>query len=684
MLSHRMPRPAVALSFAVVLVCARLISASAQQPRETRSSPVVVRLGPAVVPLTGPWKFHVGDDPRWADPGYDDSAWETVDLTPTGQTDYLGGTSEFVPGWTRTGHPGHAGYAWYRLKMQVESSSAAVSLLMPSRVDDGYQVYANGREIGHFGDLTGNRPTTYLTTAEWFPMPVAALGRTTTIAIRFYMLPFTSIFNPDVGGMHGPPRVGPADIIAALGRLAQQQIFIRYLSYLLGFVVCFGFAAGLVAIYWLDRTETVYLWFVFAYLAFAAYQLFGFVAQAGLPATIPAYVLHPVQDVFTTGWPVLVIRAWWQWFELRDQRWLMRLVWIAAVIWWLAQMGMVPPFLGTLVPLGWFGGLHRISTAARLALGLLFTVMAVLGLSRQTRDSWLTVPAGLLFSISLFSQELLAMHVRVGWTTAGIRFNLRQAATVALSAVLGLLILRRFQRSQQRKQQLEADLHQAQQVQRVLLPQEIPAVPGFRIECEYRPAQEVGGDFFQVLETREGGVLVVIGDVSGKGVRAAMLVALIVGTLRTAAEQIEEPDLLLQRLNRRLVGRLEGGLVTCLCARLRRDGSLTVANAGHLAPWLDGQEIEVPHALPLGIEEGVSYTATHRHIAANSTLTFVSDGVVEAQNAHKELFGFERARALSTRPAAQIAEAARQFGQEDDITVITVQLSAVPSTVLQV
>ena len=99
----------------------------------------------------------------------------------------------------------------------------------------------------------------------------------------------------------------------------------------------------------------------------------------------------------------------------------------------------------------------------------------------------------------------------------------------------------------------------------MLLPQAVPELPGFRVECEYRPAHEVGGDFFQVLETRDGGVLAVIGDVSGKSVPAAMLVALIVGTLRTVVEQIDEPQTILERLNRRLVGRMEGGFATCLC-----------------------------------------------------------------------------------------------------------------------
>jgi Stage II sporulation protein E (SpoIIE) len=138
-------------------------------------------------------------------------------------------------------------------------------------------------------------------------------------------------------------------------------------------------------------------------------------------------------------------------------------------------------------------------------------------------------------------------------------------------------------------------------VQKVLLPEAIRKIRCFRVECEYRPAQEVGGDFFQVLDTHHGGVLVAIGDISGKGVQAAMLVALIVGALRSFAEETEYPQTILIRLNRRLCGRMQGGLATCLCALIASDGATTIANAGRLAPWLDGQEIEVPHDLPLGI-----------------------------------------------------------------------------------
>jgi hypothetical protein len=437
--------------------------------------------------------------------------------------------------------------------------------------------------------------------------------------------------------------------------------------------VC-GFAFALLALYWLDRVEKVYLWFAFSYFGLTCWAL-AILAQGSFRVEIESVVANS----FTAFYIGFLITAWWQWFHLEENGWLIRLVWIALLIGIVAGVSVLPPFLGTAVPVSWLPGMHVIANIARLAIGVLFAAIVVFGIRRQGREGWLALPTALLFSISLFPTELAFLHVPIRWTTFGVQISLDQIADIALSAVLGLLIIRRFQRSQRRKQQLEADLRQAQQVQQVLLPQAIPEMPGFRIECEYRPAQEVGGDFFQVLETRDGGVLVVIGDVSGKGVRAAMLVALIVGTLRTAAEETEEPQKILERLNRRLCGRMEGGLVTCLCARITAEGSFMVANAGHLAPWLDGEEIEVPHDLPLGLTEGIEYAASHLQIPENSTLTFISDGVVEAKNGHKELFGFDRVRALSTQPAQAIADAAKQFGQEDDITVVTIQRLPVPA-----
>jgi len=224
-----------------------------------------------------------------------------------------------------------------------------------------------------------------------------------------------------------------------------------------------------------------------------------------------------------------------------------------------------------------------------------------------------------------------------------------------------------------RQAQLEAELEAAQQVQQLLVPEKTTSVPGFAVDAVYLPAQQVGGDFFQVLPTGDGGLLVVVGDVAGKGLPAAMLVSVLVGSIRTAADDTHAPDVLLQRLNERLMGRTHGGFSTALAAHITADGKMTVANAGHIPPYLDGSEVETPGALPLGISSSIRYETRQVQLLPGSRLTFYSDGVIEAQNARGELFGFDRAREVSGEPANEIAQQAQQFGQQDDITVVVIR-----------
>jgi serine phosphatase RsbU (regulator of sigma subunit) len=171
----------------------------------------------------------------------------------------------------------------------------------------------------------------------------------------------------------------------------------------------------------------------------------------------------------------------------------------------------------------------------------------------------------------------------------------------------------------------------------------------------------------------------VVGDVSGKGLPAAMLVSVLVGVIRAEAAHGADPAALLRSLNDHLMGRSHSGFTTCLAAHISADGQLTLANAGHLPPYLNGEEIGMPGSLPLGILAGQRYETTFIKMSPGDRLTFVSDGVVEAQTQSKsapgELFGFDRTRDLSRQPAASIAEAAHAFGQLDDITVVTVEFS---------
>ena len=107
---------------------------------------------------------------------------------------------------------------------------------------------------------------------------------------------------------------------------------------------------------------------------------------------------------------------------------------------------------------------------------------------------------------------------------------------------------------------------------------------------------------------------------------------------------------------------------------------MTIANAGHLSPYLDGKEVELSGALPLGVAKATQYETIEFQLNAGSRLTFYSDGVIEAQRPDGELFGFERAREVSVRPAAEIVETVKRFGQEDDITVVTVTRTATVAT----
>jgi serine phosphatase RsbU (regulator of sigma subunit) len=175
-----------------------------------------------------------------------------------------------------------------------------------------------------------------------------------------------------------------------------------------------------------------------------------------------------------------------------------------------------------------------------------------------------------------------------------------------------------------------------------------------------------------VIPLKSGRTLVVIGDVSGKGLRAAMIVSMIVGILRTVSGLTEEPAEILAEMNRGLCGRMHGGFATCLAVRLEDAGRLAIANAGHLPPYLNGAELPFAGSMPLGLTEIAAYEQSSLDMRHGDRVALLTDGIAEAQNQERELFGFPRVESLLREgaPAAMVANAAQQFGQNDDLTVI--------------
>jgi len=226
--------------------------------------------------------------------------------------------------------------------------------------------------------------------------------------------------------------------------------------------------------------------------------------------------------------------------------------------------------------------------------------------------------------------------------------------------------------------EMRGELSAARQVQHLLVPEKMQVAPGVTVTSAFLPAHEVGGDFYLCRALPNGAQRVLLGDVSGKGVAAALTSALLLG----AADRCDDlrPAAVLHELNAALRNSGIEGFTTCLCADLSSSGVLLIANAGQLPPYRNGQEIDIPVGLPLGVEASAEYSEASLQLAPGDKLTFLSDGVVEARNAVGELFGFDRTRQLSSRAAQQIADAAVQFGQQDDITVLTLSLAAHPAS----
>jgi serine phosphatase RsbU (regulator of sigma subunit) len=248
--------------------------------------------------------------------------------------------------------------------------------------------------------------------------------------------------------------------------------------------------------------------------------------------------------------------------------------------------------------------------------------------------------------------------------------------TLALLGTVTLTILvRDLIRERRDKQRMAAELAAGRAIQQVLIPEETPTIPGFNIQSVYKPFGEVGGDFFQVLPIKSDGgadgVLVIIGDVSGKGMPAAMTVSLLVGTIRTLAHYTQNPSEVLSAMNQRMLTRSGGGFTTCLVLRADADGKLTIANAGHIAPYVAGKELPLENGLPLGLSAETTYAESVFELAPGQQLTLLTDGVIEARDKAGVLYGFERAAVLSIQPAEAIATAAQAFGQDDDITALT-------------
>jgi predicted ester cyclase len=242
---------------------------------------------------------------------------------------------------------------------------------------------------------------------------------------------------------------------------------------------------------------------------------------------------------------------------------------------------------------------------------------------------------------------------------------------------------------QQARERVEQDLRVARRIQQASLPKEVPEVQGWQINPHYQPAREVGGDFYDFLELEDGRLGMVVGDATGHGVPAALVMSTTCGMLRAVALTVDSPGEVLARVNEALSARIPPSMfVTCFYAILEpTSGRLLYANAGHDLPYLRrgwGAEELRARGMPLGLMPGMSYEEKEVMLGAGEAVLFYSDGLVEAHDPEGEMFGFPRLRALIAEHAEEgalvdfLMEKLHSFTgegweQEDDITLVTLQ-----------
>jgi serine phosphatase RsbU (regulator of sigma subunit) len=197
-------------------------------------------------------------------------------------------------------------------------------------------------------------------------------------------------------------------------------------------------------------------------------------------------------------------------------------------------------------------------------------------------------------------------------------------------------------------EQVEQELRVARSIQHASLPKEVPILEGWQISPLYQPAREVGGDFYDFFELEDGRVGTVVGDASGKGVPAALLMSATCSMLRAVAQGLgsSSPGEVLERVNDTLLARIPANtFVTCFYAILEpKSGGLTYANAGHDLPYLrrrsgDCEELRA-RGMPLGLMSGASYEEKEVELDAGEAALLYSDGLVEAHDPKREMFGF--------------------------------------------
>ena len=491
------------------------------------------------------------------------------------------------------GYPGYGGMAWYRFRVLLPPNHPPMALYIPG-IGTSYQVFAGGRLIGQFGGLpphekaylshSGGETGQYPRLGQVISIPTSVAHGTTPLVIAIRVWTWSEwAFGMDQQS-YQPLSIGDPGLLSEerqhrwnyeFWSLSAENVLV--LAYLMAALAGLG-------LFLVRPREGEYLWFVGVevfsasgymwdiYPTFRPVRFQPYIAISGLQTLLCGIC---IVMFFVT---LLKLRRDWLFWSSMGSALSFGLMYVPLVMEWMRVDVWLPLIYLAALPfivcqlLMLYLPARRGNLDARLLLGpFVFQYGLILGGG---------MIAGLDANghggpvLAVWAEKLQQLFA---WPFPVSVQNIADFLTQ--TSILAILMLR-FARTRRDEERIKAELEAARTVQQVLIPEEIPAIPGLALDCVYKPAGQVGGDFFQIIPTPNNGALIVIGDVSGKGMPAAMAVSLLVGTVRTLAHYTQSPAEILTAMNQRMLARSKGGFTTCLVLHIDSAGAATLANAG--------------------------------------------------------------------------------------------------------
>ena len=649
----------------------------AEPPPQGTQEPAIVdatSLGSPLV-LDRGWRVGITADPAAATPAFDDSGWAIRDASGT--------IADVREPDDNAEHPDHEDkFAWFRLHVKLAPNHGPVALLVelpvtqssPLNINNtgpGTDVFANGRLVlpdGPHPDDTGD----YQQISRIYELNVPPSETSVTLAVRTLYFPFglkgyTNFFFNRKFEL-GPPH----ELEEALSLWSVRTLFERLPRLVIAILLLF-LSVFLLTLYFTQKGHPEYLWLALHELVQVPTSIIDQASSSALLDNIWSGGLY-LQLVFISAY--LYFEFLVAFLALKRR-------------WYIKALRYTAPILALIAPTILLVGHNKAVTIA-LVVVLLSAIFWVIGwaifvfltliiatIKRNFEAGLLLIPL-VLTMVGIIEPFLTGGMGEIGGGTYKSPLTIQAgpipihfAAIADFAGLLAIIVIIfvRFLRIHHEQERASGELAAARSVQELMIPREKVETPGYEVDSVYNPATEVGGDFFHIEPTADGGLLVILGDVAGKGLQAAMNVSMLMGALRRTAER--SPARILESLNRVLIG--SDSFTTCQVCWFGPDGEVVVANAGHLPPYLNTQEVRLPGGLPLGVVDDVAYDEVRLYLHPGDRLLMMSDGVVEARQGSGELFGFDRVHNLSNQTAFYIADAAKAFGQEDDITVLTIR-----------